>query len=820
MLANYIKIAVRQLMKNKTFSFINILGLSVGVACCTLLALFIQDEFSYEKHFKDHERVYRLYTKFTIDGKTDAFPRTSPPIAMELADLLPEIELATRMVEPPEVEQHLIRYNDKQFYEKHGVIVDSTFFDIFHYDFVEGDPATALDDPATVVVTEELYKKIFGNERGIDELIIINSGRTVDTFRVSGVMRKPEGKSHLNASFYMCMRSEGFGSFVMQEDTWAWNNFVSGYLKLKPGTTPAQVEEKLPALLDQRAGADLKSAGMKKELHLQPLDDIRLYSDFTDAFGDVGQGSITYIYILGSIGVFILLIACINFMNLTTAKAAQRAGEVGVRKSMGAQRSALIRQFLGESYTIVAVSLILAAVLVTLALPLINGLTQKELAINGSNVWIMLGALTIVGLVTGLLAGSYPAFFLSSFEPARVLKNKSLTGDGSTWLRKSLVVFQFVITITLISSILIIQEQFSFIRNASLGFSDDAVVMIPLRSREATNAYENVRDAVRGVSGVKQVTAASSLPSTPLFQDFGVFAEGMTPDKAILHRFLQVDEKYFDVLDIKLLAGRDFTRPLDTFTYFQRPDIPPITNKVIVNETSLKVLGLDLENAVGSRIFSEYEGDRRPYEIIGVVNDFHQFSLHQEIVPLIFGTPVSSRYGFIAVKIEGNYKDVSKKIKDIWDIQIPGTPFEIQELHDSVNKQYESDDKMNTMLSLSTALAIIISCMGLYGLSIFVAERRVKEIGIRKVLGASVTGIVGMLSRDFIILVVIAFVLAVPLGWYLMEKWLEGFAYKISVGVMVFVLSGIVAFLIAWITVGFESIKAALGNPVKALRSE
>jgi putative ABC transport system permease protein len=815
MISNYIKIALRQLLKNKTFSLINILGLSVGVACCTMLALFIQDEFSYEKHFNDHDRVYRLYTNFTIEGKTDAFPRTSPPIAMELANLLPEIELATRHLSPPEVEQHLIKYNDKQFYEKNGVIVDSTFFDMFNFEFLKGDPSTVLDAPATVVVTEELSRKLFGDRDGIDELIIINSGRTVDTFRITGVIRTPEKNSHLNANFYMCMNSDGFGKYVQQETTWAWNNFVSGYLKLRPGTDPKVVEEKIVPLLEERAGKDLKAAGMGKSLHLQPIDDIRLYSNFTDAFGDVGQGSITYIYILGSIGLFILLIACINFMNLTTAKAAQRAGEVGIRKSMGAPRSALIRQFLGESYAIVAVSLIVAVALVNLGLPMINNLMQKDLSINGSNVWIMIAALLSVGLITGLVAGSYPAFFLSSFEPARVLKNKSLTGDGSSLLRMSLVVFQFVITITLISSIFIFQQQFSFIRNAALGFNDDQVIMVPLRSREASRAYPTLREEFKRIGGVRIVSAASALPSTPLFSDFGAFPEGATPDQAILHRVISVDQNYFDLLGIELIAGRDFIRPADTLSY-----VVPF-NKIIVNEKSLKVLNIPLEKAVGSRIFSKYDETLRTYEIIGVAKDFHQFSLHQEIVPLIIATPATNNYGFLAASIEGSsYKDVTDKMKNIWDAQIPGMPFEFQFLHDSVAKQYESDDRMSTMLTVSTVLAIIICCMGLYGLSIFVAERRVKEIGIRKVLGASVPGIVGMLSRDFIKLVLIAFVIAVPIGYYLMSKWLEGFAYKISIGVMVFVLSGVAAFLIAWVTVGFESVKAALGNPVKALRSE
>lgn len=816
MLSNYLKIAIRQLLKHKTFSFINILGLSVGVACCALLAMFIQDEFSFEKHFTDHSQVYRITTTFTKDGKTDKFPRISPPIAMELPDLLPEVEIAARTVLPPEVEQHLIRYNDKTFYESSGMLVDTTFFDIFSYDLLEGNPATALDEPATVVLTEQLSKKIFGEASPIDETLIINSGRSIDTFRVTGVLKKPVGQSHLDVSFYMTMKSEGWGEYVMNENTWAWNNFVSGYIKVRPGSNIKALEAKIAQLLDQRAGADLRGAGLVKELHLQPIDDIRLYSDFSDSFGDMGDGSITYIYILGSIGVFILIIACINFMNLTTAKAAQRAGEVGIRKSMGAHRSHLIRQFLGESFTIVAVSLVLATVLVFLVLPLMNDLTQKHLAIDGTNAPLLIGALVIIGAITGLIAGSYPAFFLSAFQPARVLKSKNLSGDGSSILRKGLVVFQFIITITLLSSIFVIQQQLSYVRDRSLGFNEKEVMMLPLRTRDGTREYNNLRDEFRKIAGVREVSAASSLPSTPLFSDFAMYAEGQTADQGVLHRRIDVDEKYFDVLGIKLLTGRDFISPTDTFSFNFSTHA-----KVIVNEASLKVFGIKLENALGAKLFSNFNNTLRTYEVIAVARDFHQFSLHQPIVPLVIVHPAGRRYNFIAVSVDGgSFKQINEQMKAVWDQRVPGIPFESMALGDSVKKQYQSDERINKMLTLSTALAIIISCLGLYGLSIFVAQRRLKEIGIRKVLGASVPGIVGMLSRDFIKLVIIAFVIAVPIGYYLMGLWLQGFEYKITLGFTVFILSGIVAFLIAWLTVGFESIKAALGNPVNALRSE
>lgn len=816
MLKNYFTVAIRHLLKNKAFSLINILGLSTGIACCLLLALFIQDEFSYERHFNDHERVYRLYTIFTREGKPESFPRTSPPIAMDLIDEVPEVETATRVVEPPEVEVHLIRFNDKVFYEKKGVLVDSTFLDVFPFELKEGDRATALDAPATVLLSEKLATKIFGSKSPLEEMLIINSGRSSDTFKISGVVKETHFNSHVDADFYMSTRSDGWGQFIMTERTWAWNNFTSSYVKLKPGTSPKAVEEKLPGLIEKYAGTDLKNAGLKKEIGLQALTDIRLYSDFSDTFGDTGSGGIVYVYILGSIGLFILLLACINFMNLTTAKASQRANEVGVRKSMGANRGTLMRQFLGESMTIVLASLIISILLVTLVLPIINSITEKELSINSTNVVFITLAMLAVGLVTGLIAGSYPAFFLSSFEPAKVLKNKSLTSDGSRWLRQGLVVFQFVITITLISAIIIVQKQLNFIQNKPLGFNQEHKVMIPLRTEEVTRSFVNLRDAYKNIAGVNAVSATTSVPSTQVFRDFALYAKGSTPDKGILHRVIHVDEDYFKVLDIKMLAGRDFIAETDTLSYIVND------NKIIVNQACLKEFNIQLSDALGTQLLSDYGGGERRFEIIGVVEDFHQFSLHRPIAPIIFFVPAGrTNYRFLTASINGeNYAQTLTQMKEAWDKIVRNTPFESQFLSDSVKKQYEADSKISLMLTWSTGLAILICCLGLYGLSVYVAERRVKEIGIRKVLGATVPNIVSMLSRDFIKLVIVAFVIAVPLGYYAMDAWLENFAYKIELGVTVFILSGVVAFLIAYFTVGFESLKAAINNPVKALRNE
>lgn len=816
MLRNYLAIALRNLLKHKGFSAINIVGLAIGIACCVLLSLYIKDEYSYEKHFADHDRIYRVYTTFTRDGVPESFPRTSPPVGFGLAAELPEVATATRVVSPPEVEQHLIRYQDKSFFEKTGYLVDSTFFDIFSFEFQEGDRHTALDGPSSVVLSANAAAKIFGDQSALDELVIINSGAASDTFRITGVLKPADNRSHLNADFYMCMNSRGWGEYIGSVTTWAWQNFAQTYVKLKPGTTPEAVDAKIPALIERYAGNDLRNSGVSKELHLQALDDIRLYSNFQNTFGMSEDGTIVYVYILGSIGIFILLIACINFMNLTTAKASQRAGEVGVRKSLGATRSNLIRQFLGESMAIVVAAMLFAMGLVQVLLPLFNNLTGKQLELTGTNLAYIGAALVFITLVTGVIGGSYPAFFLSSFQPAKVLKDKRLSGGSSNLLRRSLVTFQFVISITLIASIVIIQRQLNFIQSKSLGFRADDVFMIPLRTAEARQEYPQLKNALAQISGVELVSATTALPSTPVLRDFSVYPMGSTMEKSILHRNIWVDENYFKLLNINLLAGREFIYESDSISWENQH------RNVIVNKASLQAFQIQLEEAVGSILLTEWEGKRYEHKIIGVVDDFHQFSLHQEIKPMMFFIPARRNdFGFItATARPEQYQQVIAQFQQTWKTLAPATPFESALLHDNVQKQYTNDKRVSLILTIFTLIAISISCLGLYGLSVYVAERRVKEIGIRKVLGASVGGIVTLLSREFLKLVLIAFVIAVPIGYYAMSQWLESFAYRIELDVVVFLVAGVLSVGIAWFTIGFESIKAAIANPVKSLRNE
>lgn len=823
MLKNYFLIAIRNLLKHKVFSFINILGLSIGISCCVLLALFIKEELSFDRHFTDVQNIYRVTGSLTADqGRNEKFPRNSPAVVMGLLHELPEIETATRVVDPPEVEQHLIRYEDKNFYETKGYLVDSTFFDVFDYAFQEGNKNTALDTRSSVVLSSTLAAKIFDDQSPLDKLLIINSGESTDTFRVTGVLKPLTKKSHVDADLYMSMNSNGMGSFVMNEGSWVINNFVYSYIKVKPGISLEGLRAKLPALMEKYGAEQMKAFGIQKTLDLQPLTDVHLYSASqfaSEKFGyaDLGGtgGNIQYIYILSSIGIFILLLACINFMNLTTAKASQRAGEVGVRKSLGANRANLISQFLGESMTIVVMAMILSLGIVQLVLPAFNLYTQQTLSIDTDNLIYITSALLGIALLTGAVAGSYPAFFLSSFQPAVVLKDKRLSGGSSNWLRKSLVVFQFVVTISLISSILIINQQMNYVHDKSLGFDPEYKLMIPLRTAEAKQAYERIKNSYEQLAGV-EVAGATALPSMATSRDIPLYPQGSNMAKAQIHFNVSIDEGYFELLDIPLLAGRTLTVEKDTFNFDNA------LNHILVNRASLEASNISLENAVGSQLFVDFQGRHLTFQIEGVVEDFHQASLHQKVAPMIFLLP-KERTSFVALGASvkaGNYQETLGELQSRWKELAPNTPFEYTLLSDEVKKQYEADQRVMALITGFTLIAIIISCLGLYGLSIFVAERKVKEIGIRKVMGASVANIVRLLSRDFVKLVMIAFVLSVPIGYYAMEKWLENFAYRIELNVWIFVMAGIVSFLIAWITIGFESVKAALSNPVNSLRNE
>ena len=807
MLRNYLKIALRNLLRNKAYSAINIFGLALGVACCLLLTLYILDEISYDKHHQRAGDLYRINSKFQSDKGLDKLKTASPPIAMTMKQEIPEVESAVRVLNPPGIAQSLIRHEDNLFYETDGFLADSTLFDVFAYDLKEGNPKKALTQGNSVVLSEKLSQKLFGNESALDKLISISMGGTPREYKVTGVFAE-KGKSIIKANFFTSMTSEGWGEWIRTEGEkqWAGNNFVPSYLKLVPGHNVVDVEKKMNEVLLKHGAEAMKALGLHKTLSLEPVKDIYLKSD-------VGQSPrITYLYVVASIAVFILLIACINFMNLSTAKATKRASEIGIRKTMGAYRSSLIQQILGEAMLIVVFSILISIILVQLALPFFNQITDKSISFNSDNFIYILAASVVLVIVTGVLAGSYPAFYLSSFQPAQVLKGKLNLGNSAGPLRQALVVFQFMIAIVLVCGVFIIWRQLNFMQEKNLGFDYKAKIVLPLRTDEARNKYDALKKEIESNNNIKTVSGSTYVPGSTIWSDMMFYADGGNMDKAVDIRRNTIDVGYMEMLDMKLLAGRTFSdnRGMDSKA------------KLIMNRTSATRLGFTPEKMVGQNVHYDWEGKKYDFEVIGVMEDFHQNSLHEEIKPTLFEMADSTkRYDFMIASVSTtNFEQTVSSIETIWKSIINDTPFEYSFLDESIQKQYDEDRRISKIITSFGLIAMVICSLGLYGLSSYMAESRFKEIGIRKVMGASVSQIVAMISTEFVKLVLIAFVIAVPIAWYGMDKWLESFAYRIPVEWIVFAFAGVIALSIALITVSFESIKAAMGNPVKSLRNE
>jgi putative ABC transport system permease protein len=805
MLRNYALIALRNLMRNKAYSAINIFGLALGVACCLLLTLYMLDEIGYDKHHKQAENLYRIVTEFTSDNDFGKLGSTSPPIAMTIKDEIPEVQSAVRVVST--TAQSLIRYEDNLFYETDGYVADSTLFEVFTYDLKQGNPQKALTHANSVVLSEKLAKKLFGNEPALDKTISISQGGGPVEFKVTGVFAEI-GKSHLKANFFTSMTSAGLGDYIRGDGAkqWAGNNFVPSYLKLVPGHNVSDVQKKMNEVLQKHGAEDMKALGLYKTLAIEPVKDIYLKSD-------VGQSPrITYLYVVASIAVFILLIACINFMNLSTAKATKRAGEIGIRKTMGAFRSSLIQQILGEAMLVVVFSVVISIILVQVTLPFFNQLTDKNISFNSGNFAYILTAAVVLVIVTGVVAGSYPAFYLSSFQPAQVLKGKVKLGNSAGTLRQALVVFQFMIAIALVCGILIISNQLNFMQEKNLGYDYRAKIVLPLRTEETRNQYDALKSQIEGNNNISAVSGTSYIPGNPIFNDMMFYPDGGNMEKAVDIRRNIVDEGYMEMLDMKLIAGRIFTdnRKMDS------------DNKLILNRTAANKLGFTPEKMVGQNLHFDWQGKKYDYVVIGVMEDFHQTSLHEEIKPTLFEMADSTkRYDYIVASVSTeNFEQTVTSIETIWKSVINDTPFEYSFLDQNIQKQYDEDRRISRIITSFGLIAMIICSLGLYGLSSYMAETRFKEIGIRKVMGANVSQIVAMMSAEFVKLVLIAFLIAVPIAWFAMDKWLESFAYRMPVQWIVFVWAGLVAISIALITVSFESIKAATANPVQSLRNE
>jgi len=819
MIRNYMKIAWRNLMNNKFFSFVNIFGLSVGLACCMLIALYLNYETSYDGYQKNINNLYQVGTSFVAEGtKDDRMPFTSPPVVAAMKREFPEVADCTRLLALMGDEKVLVQYNpatgDKRsFLEKNGFLADPSFFRMFTYDFIEGKPDNALDNPNTMAVSEEMAHKIFGLEPALNKVLHVSSNMNGEQdYKITGVFRPVGQPSHINAGFVLSLEGgEMYKYLQRQGNDFARNNMFYSYLLLKPGTDAANLQAKFPAFVQKYEENDLKRMGRGKRQFLTPVHDLHLSQTLTSNV--TPPASRTYLYVLGSIAVFTLLIACINFMNLSTARSSKRSAEVGVRKVLGAEKSALVRQFLGESLLMTIIAFVLALGIVAAFLPAFNQLSDKNIILSFSADKMLFAEFLGLTLITGLIAGSYPAFYLSSFNPVAVLKGKLVNSLAVVSIRKGLVVFQFVISVVLIIASVVIARQMHFMRTADLGFTSDQQIVIPLRSSAAKSMATPLRDALAGSSSVISAGVSTYYPGIANLMDAGYYKDGQSMTDARHTRMNYIDDHFLATLGFKCVAGRLFS-----------PDFKSDTgNKIVVNEDAIKEMGFQSpQKAVNQNIYFDLQGKKYTFQVIGVVKDFHFEDLHLAVTPYGFQLVSDKNYfNYLLVHTKaGNMANTLKMITDTWRKFDPADPLEYTFLDEDFQKNYEADNRLASTVSYFTVIAILISCLGLFGLAAFSAEQRIKEIGVRKVLGAKVITIVSLLSVDFLKLIIIAIVIASPIAWWVMNNWLQGFAYKQPIDWGIFAYTTAIAIVLGLLTIGSQAIKAAMANPVKSLRSE
>jgi putative ABC transport system permease protein len=818
MIKSYLKTAWRNVVKNKMFSLINIIGLSVGLTCCMLITLYILNETSYDDYQINGDNIYQLGTEFVNIGNFSKLPNTPAAMGETMKHVFPEINLSTRLAPLFSEDKTLLQYNDKSgkiksFYETKGCLADSTFFRMFTYNFVEGDPAKALNNPNSVVLNDEIAKKIFGNQSALNKVLHISSSTNGDhDFLVTGVFKPINKPSHIDCRFFMSMMGGNVADFIKRQgDDLATNNLYYTYLQLKSRTDAKKLETKFPIFIQQYAGKKLKAFGFDKRQFLVPLKKIHLDEDVKSNI--TNGGSVAYFYILASIALFTLLIACINFMNLATAQSAKRSSEVGIRKVLGAEKGLLITQFLGEAVLMSLFALLLAFVFTALLLPSFNIISGKHLSFSFSNNLLLIVAFIVLSIITGLIAGSYPAFYLSSFNPSKVLKGKFSNSLAAVSLRKVLVVFQFVVAIVLIVASVIISNQMTYLRSADLGFDKDQQVIIPLRSGKAKNMYTSFKNELLKKAGIANVGASLAYPGITNVSDNLFFKDGENMQQARDVKTNYIDTRYLQTLNIRPVAGR-----LYSDEYYAADTL----GTIVLNETAVKLFGFaNSTQAVNQKLHFSYNDSTYNFTVIGVVKDFHYEDLHLPIGPYGFGLNTPPLFNYMIVHTRsGNIQSALQTIQNAWQNINAGEPFDYSFLDKDFQKNYDAENRLSSIVGDFTIVAILISCLGLFGLATFSAEQRIKEIGVRKVLGASITNIVALLSTDFLKLVVIAAMIASPLAWIVMHKWLQSFAYRTTISWVVFAITTLIALFIALFTISFQAIKAAVANPVKSLRTE
>ncbi len=812
MIRNYFNVAVRNLLKHRFYALINILGLSIGLTCFLLISLFVIDELSFDSFQKDIDRIHRMDFKGTLNGETFDTSLAGAPTAAAMVEDFPEVVDAIRFRGGWE---RLIKRKDENinFKQDNVAWVDRNFFEFFDLKLQKGNPSTVLDRPDGLVINESVAGKLFGDKDPIGEILILDNNND-KPYEITGVYEDFPANMHFHYEVLLSMEDRE----ESKQKQWVGFNFNT-YLKLAAGVNPDSLEAKFPQVVEKYLGPEfeqflgqtmeeLEAAGDYAGFSLFPMKDIHLHSD---KLGEIEQnGSMQYVYIFSAIALFILVLACINFMNLSTAQSSNRAKEVGIRKTMGAYRQHLINQFLSEAFLITLISILLAYGITYVLVPNFNELANKEIA--ASSLFSLQFGLIMVGvlIIVGLFAGSYPAFYLSRFKPVDVIKGKLNLGMKSGGIRSVLVVFQFSISIIMMIGTVIVFNQLNYIQNKKLGYDKSQVLMIedPWLLDTNTDAFKT--EALR-LPSVISGTLASFLPVGTTYNN-DLWFKGKTAgqgDNFVISNF-RIDHDYIETLGMEITQGRSFSR-----------EFPSDSSGVLINEAAARQFGF--EDPVGEYI-ARYWGSReepysQPFKIVGVVRDFHYSTMRDNIGPLLF--VLDRAQGFISFKIESdNISQTVSSLKELWNEMAPGQPFAYSFLDDRFNEMYEAEQRIGNIFSVFAFLAIFIACLGLYGLAAFTAEQKTKEIGIRKVLGASITQIIALLSKEFLKLVVISFLIGSAVSYFTMQEWLNDFKYRVNINPVSFVLVGATALAIAWLTMSFQSIKAARTNPVNSLKDE
>lgn len=790
MIKNYFKVAVRNLLRQKGFSFINIFGLALGITCTALIGMWVSDELSYDKFHKDYESLYRITA--TLRDMNIHAAVSAAPMAQAFLNEIPEVEDGVRI---SGYNNDLIQVGDIKFEEKGLIYADSNFFKVFTFPFIKGDKERALLNPEGIVITERMALKYFGSTDVLDKTIKKNAN---EDFTVTGVIKDIPTNSHLQFDFVQPMRYLARDNRDLKENV--WDNF-NWYTYVKLNSSVQQSKAKIADIENKMQTVYKKNEPvLKVSFGLQPLEDIHLHSKF---LADLpGHGNAQNVYIFSVVAVFILVVACLNFMNLATARAARRAKEVGLRKVVGAIRINLIGQFLAESLIIAMLALVLALVAIYIVMPYFNTLGGKELSLDFGNIQLIAGLL-LVTVITGLFAGSYPALYLSGFMPAVVLKGNKQSGGAGSLFRNTMVVIQFTVSISLIVGTAIVYQQLRYIQQMNLGYDKENLIYVRMTG-ELWEKYSTFRSMLESNHLTNQYSFISALPTGPSNATINVEWSGKDPNTQPLFYNIAIDENFNEVFKATLLDGRGYGK-----------DALADSVNVVLNETALKIMGIPLESAVGTKI-TIWDQERT---IIGVVKDFHFRPVQEAIGPMFLNR---NTWGGNAVvrTLPGETESTIAELEKICKELNPSYPFEFNFVDQDIANMYQAEQRLGKLFNIFAVLAIVISCLGLYGLSAYLAERRTRELGIRKVLGATGFQLVYLLSATFTKPILVATLIAVPLSWYGMSQWLSGFVYHIDIDWTIFVIAFAASLLIAWITVSFESVKAATTNPVTSLRSE